>query len=224
MTELMKIRDGATRLFTSGQISAEITPEKYRRFTYPRLIPMMDFEVKQYRVNGFGGFMTMLTDTVFGMQLLTCAFMPYDGAKVPFLLIDIMLMKNKRIVFTEYYDTTSEKAEQPLLKKVYDKYKSLEDYHEKPAWYIRERAEYSLIKSLDPAGDRHELSRLVADSVRAYKKSAAEADKDINELEGLIAFRERMIKEGNPSSATLKKVFGEKGAADFFKNCVMPLG
>ena len=31
-----------------------------------------------------------------------------------------------------------------------------------------------------------------------------------------------MINEGNPSSDILKKVFGEEGAADFFRKCVMP--
>ena len=223
MTELMKIRDGVIRLFTSGQISAEVTDERYRSFSYPRIIPLMKFEVKQYRVKGFGGMMTMLTDTPFGMQLLTCSFTPGEGSKVPFLLIDIMLMNGRRIAFAEYYDCTREKSPQPLIQSVHDKYAYLDDYAEKPAWYIGERTGYSLIKTLDPKGDRHELARFEADNVRAYKHAALSAEQDIKELEGLFAFRERMIKEGNPSSAVLKKVFGEKGAAEFFKNAVMPI-
>lgn len=223
MTELMKIRDGVVRLFTSQLRSAEVTQDKYRSFSYPKFIPMMKFEVRQYKIEGFGGLMTMLTDSPFGMQLLTCSFMPYEGNKVPFLLIDIMIMNGKKIAFAEYYDCTAEKAPQPLLMKVYEKYKNLPQYNEKPAWYIGERTEYSLIKSLGASGDRHLLSRFVADSVRAYKSSAMAAEKDINELEGLISFRESMINEGNPSSAVLRKVFGEKGAEEFFKCCVMPL-
>ena len=223
MTELMKIRDGVIRLFTSQLSSCEVTPDKYRSFSYPKFIPMMKFNVKQYKIGGFGGLMTMLTDTPFGMQLLTCSFMPYEGNKVPFLLIAIMIMNGKKIVFAEYYDCTAEKTPQPLLVQVHEKYKSLPQYKEKPAWYISERTEYSLIKSLDKDAERHLLSGFIADSVRAYKKSALDAGKDIGELEGLISFRERMIKEGNPSSAVLKKVFGETGAAEFFKTCVMPL-
>lgn len=224
MSELLKIRDGVTKLFTSGTDSTEVTPAQYRSFCYPKTVKLMRFEVKQYRVKGFGGFMTMYTDTAFGMQLLTSAFMPYECADVPFLLIDIMTMKKKRLGFVEYYDCTEGKPEQPLLSAVHEKYCGLPEYSEKPAWYIGERSDYSLIKSLDPNGDRRLSAELTADSVRAYKKAAFSAEKHAANLDGLLAFRTRMINEGNPSSATLKKVFGEKGAEEFFVRCVMPDG
>ncbi len=222
MTELMKIRDGITRLFTSGLECREATAEKYRSFSYPRHIRLMHFDVQKQRIDGFGSLMTMLTDTVFGMQLLTCSFMPFEGAGVPYLLIDVMVMKNKRTVFVEYYDCTQANAAQPLLEKVCEKYCLVNDYDEKDAWYVSERTGYSLIKSLDPRGNRHELSRLIADSVRAYKRSALGAEKCSENLRGLLRFRERMMNEGNPSSAVLEKVFGKEGAREFFKSCVMP--
>ena len=223
MNELSKISKGVTGLFTAGRCCTEITEDRYRSFSYPKLLELMRFDVHQYRVPGFGGFMTMQTDTAFGMQLLTCAFMPYEGGRVPFLLIDLMLMKNKRIAFAEYYDCTEEKAPQPLLAEVCEKYKDLPEYVEKPAWYIGERTEYSLIKSLDPQGEPKQLARFVGDSVRAYKKAEMSAAKDPSGLDGLMRFRRRMVDEGNPSSAVLKKVFGEKGAEEFFLNCVMPV-
>ena len=64
----------------------------------------MTFKTRLLRVRGFGHLTTMRTDTVFGMKLLTCSFMPSEGKKVPYLLIDIMLMGKKRMIFVEYYD------------------------------------------------------------------------------------------------------------------------
>ncbi|MBR1432286.1 hypothetical protein [Ruminococcus sp.] len=163
----------------------------------------------------------MRTKGPFGMRLLTMSFMPFEGNSVPYLLTDIMEVGKKRLIFVEYYDCTAERSEQPLLKRVCEKYSGVPDYEEKPAWYIGERTGYSMIKSLE-ADSKVSLSEIAADSIRAYKKSAFSAGKSGENLAGLMKFRERMINEGNPSSDILKKVFGEKGAADFFKKCVMP--
>ena len=221
MTELQKIRDGITKLFTSGTDCEKVELGEYGDFSYPKMIKLMKFEVRQHRVNGFGKLMTMLTDTPFGMQLLTCSFMPFEGNSVPYLLIDIMIMKKKKTVFVEYYDCTNEKREQPFMREVFEKYSDVPDYDEKPAWYVGERTGYSLIKALAPDSDRLALARIAGDSVRAYKKSALSAPKE-EDIAGLLNFRRRMIEEGNPSSAVLKKVFGEKGYVDFFNTCVMP--
>lgn len=221
MTEPEKIEKGAVKLFTSGTDHSKIPEDAYSRFSYPKLIKLMKFDVRRYRINGFGHMMTMRTSGPFGMQLLTLSFMPFEGNSVPYLLIDIMKVGKKRLIFVEYYDCTAEKTAQPLLRKVCEKYADVPDYEEKPAWYIGERTDYSLIKSLK-ADSKVSLSEIAADSIRAYKKSAFSAGKSADNLTGLMKFRERMINEGNPSSGILKKVFGEKGAADFFKKCVMP--
>ncbi len=222
MTELEKIGKGAAELFMSGREHTEIPEDGYSRFSYPKLIKLMKFDVKRYRISGFGNMMTMRTDGPFGMQLLTMSFMPFEGNSVPYLLTDIMKMGKKRLIFVEYYDCTAEKPDQPLLEKICGKYAGVPDYAEKPAWYIGERTGYSLIKSLE-ADSSVRLSAIAADSIRAYRKAAFSAEKSESNLAGLMEFRERMINEGNPSSDILKKVFGEKGAADFFRDCVMPV-
>lgn len=221
MTEPEKIEKGSVRLFTSGTDHTLVPEDGYSRFSYPKLIKLMKFDVRRYRINGFGNMMTMRTKGPFGMRLLTMSFMPFEGNSVPYLLTDIMEVGKKRLIFVEYYDCTSERSEQPLLKRVCEKYSGVPDYEEKPAWYIGERTGYSMIKSLE-ADSKVSLSEIAADSIRAYKKSAFSAGKSGENLAGLMKFRERMINEGNPSSDILKKVFGEKGAADFFKKCVMP--
>ena len=166
--------------------------------------------------------MTMHTKTVFGMELLTASFMPGASVSVPYLLIDIMSVGKKLIAFVEYYDCRAEKMPPKSLEKVRDTFAGLEEYKEKPAWYLQERAPYSLIKHGKKA-DRDNLLRMVRASVEAYAKEAADASVDASNLSGLEAFRERMIHEGNPSSATLEKVFGKDGARDFFIKCVMPM-
>ena len=171
----------------------------------------MNFTTRLYRVYGFGHLMTMRTDTRFGMQLLTCSFMPSEGKNVPYLLIDIMLMEKKRMIFVEYYDCTKKQAPQPLLDRICRKYAGLPDHMEKPAWYIPERADYSLIKDVPRDLKKTTLAHVAVDSVRAYKAAAFSASSEDNDLSGLIEFRQRMIDEGNPSSAILQKTFGKEG-------------
>lgn len=220
MSELRYIRDKAESIFTKGMNAIPVPKDEYSSFSYPKIIKLMDFEVQRYRIPDFGQIMTMLTTTPFGMQLLTCSFMPFEGVSVPYLLIDIMNMKKKQAVFIEYYDCTANKPEQPILQYVYDKHHRLDDYPEKPAWYVSERTPYSLIKTTAPGTG--EMRRLAADSVKAYRKAVLAANKDAGNIPGLIYFRNRMLIEGNPSSAVLKRVFGEQGAERFFINCVMP--
>lgn len=220
MTELEFIRDRVTKLFTENRNAVLLPEDEYSRFSYPKIVKLMNFDVQRYKVEGFGQLMTMLTTTPFGMTLLTCSFMPFEGVSVPYLLMDIMTMKKKQTIFVEYYDCTARKSEQPVLKYVHDKYSALPEYPEKEAWYVSERTEYSLIKSTEPGS--HMLAKVALDSTKAYRKAVTSAGKDTANLPSLLNFRERMIKEGNPSSAVLKKVFGEKGAETFFTTCVMP--
>ncbi len=222
MKELRRIRDHVPKLFAPKEITERLPDDEYSRFSYPKTIKLMDFDVRRYRVQGFGNVMTMLTGTPFGMELLTCSFMPNEGKTVPFLLTDIMTVGKKRTIFVEYYDCTAGKPAQPVLERIHRRYDFLADYAEKPAWYISERTPYSLIKSLRP-GDDASLSEIAAKSIRAYSAAAFSAPEDAGNIDGLAKFRGRMINEGNPSSAVLKKVFGEAGAERFFRICVMPL-
>ena len=224
MKETGYIRRGIEKLFLKDRAYEDITPNEYAHFSYPGSIGLMRFDTHLFRVDGFGHLMTMETDTLFGMQLLTCSFMPSEGADVPYLLIDIMLMGKKRMIFAEYYDCTVNKVPQPLLESVHDRYAHLPEHEEKPAWYIKERTGYSLIKDIPQDGDRKLLARVAADSVRAYRRAAFSAFIDENNVSGLLKFRQRMITEGNPSSGVLKKVFGEKGYECYFTSCVMPDG
>ena len=220
---LSEIRTEITNAFTGAFESVRIPDDEYTDFSYPRFIKLMKFNTERYEIKGFGHFMTMHTKTRMGMELLTAAFTPGEGTNVPFLLTDMMTLGKKRTVFVEYYDCRSEKgreASMELLEKTAEKFSALPNYQEKDKWYVKERAPYSLIKC-GTAADDGKLSDMVISSVSAYLNEAKAASQDSENIKGLLAFRERMVKEGNPSSSVLEKVFGKAGAENFFKKCVM---
>ena len=197
----------------------ELPEDGYTHMKYPKLVPLMYFHVKQYRLEGFGNMMIMHTVTKMKMELLTVSVMPGEGRVMPFALIDAMTMKDKRCVFVEYYGCSRDEHNDAKLKEVYDRYKHLEDYPEKDKWYVHERQDYSLIKK----GSSEELVSMAVDSLKAYLDSIKGSKKDDSYKNDLKAFRERMIVEGNPSSSTLNMLLGKDGARKFMEDVVMPV-
>ena len=201
----------------------DIAPDQYKFMKYPRLLPMMKFSVSCFEIEDLGHLMVMNTNGMGGaMKLQTLSFTPNTGKEIPYLLIDTMSMKKKALAYVEYYNCTGKDLHFDLLEKIKEKYKSLPDYAEKDAWYIRERTEDSLIKGGENA-DENLLFEMVKESLDAYLAIAKEAPADARSLAGLKAFQERMLKEGNPSEGTMVKVLGKEGYEKFYKGCIMPL-
>ena len=153
------------------------------------------------------------------MQLTTVVVTPNTGKNVPFLLIDTMDMGKKHLCYVEYYDCTADGADKDLLLAASAPYADVADYAEKPAWYVSERMAGSLIKT----GDRARLIQMAADALAAYREQAAAAPVKPENLPGLKAFQQRMVKEGNPSTAALTRTLGKEGAETFFQTVVMPV-
>lgn len=199
---------------------AEKLPEDgYTHMRYPKLLPLMNFEVQRYRIGGFGSVFSMHTTTKMGMELLTLSFTPGEGKALPYLLLDSMSMKKKRCVFVEYYACGKEDLNDAALRAVWKKYKDLPAYEEKPGWYIAQREPYSLIRS----GEPEQLSDMAADSVRSYLDAIADSPEDPAYPEMVKEFRERMIRDGNPSSKTLEMLLKKDGAERFMREAVMPI-
>ncbi|MBR0451155.1 MAG: hypothetical protein IJI78_04110 [Oscillospiraceae bacterium] len=206
--------------YTLIKAGAKKLPEdKYSHMKYLSFLPFMHFYVDQYELEGFGHVMSMHTTTKMGMELLTLSFMPNSGKNLPYLLMDSMTMKDKRCVFVEYYGCGNRDLNDAALKKVYEEYRSLPDYNEKPGWYISEREPYSLIK----AGTEEELTGMAEASLDAYLSSIDSSVVDPGYTRQLEAFRKRMIEDGNPSSKTLEMLLKKDGAVRFMKEVVMPL-
>ena len=204
----------------SDFISCEKLPaDRYSEMKYPKLIPLMRFHVDRYKLDGFGHLMIMHTETKMGMELITMSFMPSECVNLPYLLVDAMTMKKKKCVFVEYYGCGSENLNDGKLKEVYEKYRNLPEYTGTENWYVKERRPYSLIKQ----GDEDALTDMAVSSVKAYLSSVQDCKIDEAYADKLKAFRNRMITEGNPSSATLKMLLKEDGAKTFMENVIMPL-
>ena len=194
----------------------DVTPEKYRIMGSL----MMRFHLEQYQVEGLGNLCVLKTRAMLGlMNLTTVVLTPSSGKNVPFLLIDTMDMGKKHLCYVKYYDCTAAGADKDLLLAASAPYTDVPDYAEKPAWYVQERMEGSLIKT----GDRARLDRMATDALKAYARQAAAAPVKAENWEGLKAFQRRMIEEGNPSTAALTKTLGKEGAEAFFRIVVMPL-
>jgi hypothetical protein len=101
--------------------------------------------------------------------------MPYEGNAVPFMLMDVVVSKKKCTLFTEYYDCTKNGTEQPLLAETAKKYADLDQYDEKPAWYVPERTSYSLIKE---STDETRVKECILESFRSYLAGMKKADLD----------------------------------------------
>ena len=194
----------------------EVTPEKYR--TMGSL--MMRFHLEQYEVEGLGNLCVLRTKAMLGlMELTTVVVTPNTGRNVPFLLIDTMDMGKKHLCYVEYYDCTADGADKDLILAASAPYVDVADYAEKPAWYVSERMAGSLIKT----GDRARLEQMAADALKAYTEQAAAAPVKPENLPGLKAFQQRMVQEGNPSTAALTRTLGKEGAETFFQTVVMPV-
>ena len=194
----------------------EITPEKYR--TMGSL--MMRFRLEQYEAEGLGNLCVLRTKAMLGlMKLVTVVVTPNSGKNVPFLLIDTMDMGKKHLCYVEYYDCTAEGADRDLLLAAGAPYADIADYAERPAWYVSERMAGSLIKT----GDRTRLEQMALDALVAYREQAAAAPVKEENIAGLRAFQQRMVQEGNPSTAALTRTLGREGAETFFETVVMPV-
>lgn len=210
-----------TESFSEATPLSALPADEYAEMRYPKFPALMRFSTKRYGQNAFGSVFSMDTRALGGlMQLCTLVFTPNVGTDVPLLLIDVMSMGKKRVAFVEYYDLTEKGAICPTLASIAKRYADIPNYAEKPAWYVGERAPYSLIKG---GADDARLVSMLTDSVSAYASLCAEnVEPRAENRVKLRAFIERMATEGNPSSATLKKVLGAKQADAFFRTRVMP--
>lgn len=210
----------ALSAFSACNPLREVPAGRYAVMAYPRFPKLMHFSVRMFAVEGFGNVSLMQTRAMGLMRLMTLVFTPNMGKRVPLLLIDVMQMGRKNAAFVEYYDLTQGGCDAPCLQAAAETYRALPDYAEKPAWYVEERAPYSLIKGGD---DKKALYAMLRDSVSAYAQTvAACTETGAENLTGLSAFIDRMVTDGNPSDATMTKVLGADGAKAFYTGVVMP--
>ena len=214
-----------SQTITSRLGAEEDTARDYAKMQYPIWLPLMQFEVHQYPINGFGQLMTMDTKMMGGiMKLSTIVFTPSSGIDMPFLLIDTMQMPGKNLAYVEYYDLTKDGAIIPRSEDYKKRFSSIPDYEETPAWYVDRRTPYSLIKG-GKGVKKEDLDNMVLYCIDCYLEAMNTAEIKEENIARLKEFQNEMVELGNPSTKTMTKVLGSKEAADyFFQRRVMPIG
>ncbi len=220
-----ELTDKISKIILGRLRGEEVTAPDFAKLQYPTWLPIMDFEIHQYKVQSFGQIMTMDTKMMGGiMKLTTMVFTPSSGIGMPFLLIDTMqMMGGKNLAYVEYYDMTNSGTALPQAENYRERFSEIPDYEETPAWYVKERTPYSLIKGGNGVS-KDDLDNMILFCIDCYLEGLNTAEDDPKNLEKLKAFQKRMIEEGNPSTNTMTKVLGSREAADyFFERIVMPL-
>ena len=221
---MFELTEKIAAIATARLGAIEETAPDFANMQYPSWLPLMNFEVHQYPIDGFGQLMVMDTKMVGGvMKLSTIVFTPNSGINVPFLLIDTMQMPGKNLAYVEYYDLTKDGADVHLSEKYKERFSDIPDYEETPAWYVERRTPYSLIKG-GKGVSKESLDQMVLFCIDCYLESINNAEVKEENIEGLKKFQQEMVELGNPSTATMSKLLGKEGADYFFQRIVMPVG
>ena len=205
----------------------EKTPKQYLHMSYPKLLPIMRFETHQYDVEQFGTVTTFQTRRLGGkMQLSTMVCTPSKGLEIPLLVVDCMVMpkKQRALCFVEFYDCTEKgMGDTRLFEGLHNRYSNYPDYEEKRAWYVKERAPYSMIKSDLAWQQGYGVQKMVRDTMEVYTLVAKHARKDGRNIRKIRELQQRMVEDGSPAKPILEKVLGKKEAESFFRTVVMPV-
>ena len=164
--------------------------------------------------------------TILGLSLLTVVFTPNRELDIPFVIIDFVEVRNKSTVFVEFYNENMKNKDyiKILDTKLKDKnnyYKGLEDYREKPNWYLPLRNKYSPLKK-GGKEDKEILMNMILDYLDEYLNFVSSINNEERNLKNidLEEFIENLIVKGNPSSNILKKALGEDGYNRFSRDII----
>ncbi|MFA9396886.1 MAG: hypothetical protein ACERKV_01280 [Clostridiaceae bacterium] len=198
-----------------------------KEFTYPKVLPIMKYKADKYKVDKLGN-MTILKCKMFNlMSLVTVVLTPDLSRNIPFVIIDIVCVRNKYISFFEFFDIHTnndeaiEKFKEDTLK-IKKKYKDLDEHIEKPNWYVPIRAKYSLLKHGNKDKE-YEISNMIMeclDNYLLFVSKAKEPEDIVSSRERLTMFIDDLINKGNPSSKPISKALGNEKAKKFFEDVV----
>lgn len=195
-------------------------------FSYPKYIPIFKFKAQQYKVIELGNMSILTSSSIIGLSLTTVVFTPGVGLDIPFVIIDFVSMKDKITVFVEFFNNHMNNKENiksldDNLNKLFYKYKCIENYIEKPNWYVPLRDKYSPLKK-GSKNNKKILEDMVLDYLNEYLNFVSSIKKDSTDIKNikLEEFIEDLIIKGNPSSKILKKALGEDGYKDFSRSVI----
>ena len=199
---------------------------EFESFSYPKYIKVFEFSVDQYKIENLGNMCILDGRSALGLSLITVVFTPSRELDIPFVIIDFVEIRNKSTVFVEFYNEhmTNKDYIKILDSKLKDKnnyYEFLEDYIEKPNWYVPLRNKYSPLKK-GGKEDKEVLMNMILDYLDEYLNFVSSTNNEERNLKNidLEEFIEDLIVKGNPSSNILKKALGDDGYNRFCREII----
>lgn len=202
-----------------------IEPVDAGEYSEIKMYGIMKFDVDQYDVKDFGNLSVMKMNMGF-MQMASFVLTPYEK-DVPMLSMDFIYVLGDRKTYTEYYDLTADKNSPEYsgvlteLKKLDERYFTLEDLKTTPAWYD-DLMTVAIHKQATSKEDE-KICKLFGDSVGLYMDASKRlekmpADARTKKLGITQEYCDRLIEKGGVSTDVFKKELGAEKTKDFFDN------
>lgn len=210
--------DAALQKASEGHTITEMDAGEYSQM---RLYGVMNFHVKQYKIEELGN-LSVMTVNVGLMQMATLVFSPFEK-DLPLLSCDYMYILGNRKAYLEFYDL-AEKDDTYMawiekFNAIPDTYSDIPETTASSAWY-----DDLLTADCYKAGktkDDEQLKALLVDTVSAYMEMADAypllADDKIPEKKARIKeYSDRLVDEGGISTSFFKKAIGPDATKAFF--------
>ena len=194
----------------------------------PGFMVTLDFDVQQYRIEGYGNLSIMKTDGV--QQMSTIVLTPFNK-DLPLISTDYMFMGENRISYIEFYGLGINGDENipafDALRPLTEKYAQFPDQPPTPGWFDEVRT-MGLFK-VSTYKDDDAISQMLYDSFR-ITLDASKSAPDLNAEERLARYTgtqeyvDHLISSPGVSTAIFNMCLGPERTSQFFNNVFFGTG
>ena len=194
----------------------------------PGFMVTLDFDVKQYEVEGYGNLSIMKTDGL--QQMSTIVLTPFNK-DLPLISTDYMFNGENRISYIEFYGLGIDGDENmPVfdsLRGLTDKYAHFANQPPTPGWFDEVRT-MGLFKVSGYQND-DEISQMLYDSFRITMDASKDApDQDaaqrVRRYENTQEYVDHLISNPGVSTAIFNMCLGQERTSQFFNNVFFGTG
>ncbi len=202
----------------------ELTPVDTGEFSTINIFGMMQFDVKQYVVEGYGNLSVMKTDGA--QQMATMVLAPFEK-DLPLISTDYMYNGEQHISYIEFYGLCADSKSadyQNVIKKlggVADAYKQLPNTTPTPAWYDEIRT-MGLFKMTN-YDEGETVGQMLFDSIRVTMDASTtmpqlNASQKAVKCAAIQQYSDNLVDMGGVSTDMFKMVLGVDTTKMFFNN------
>ncbi|WP_252213705.1 bilin reductase [Clostridium sp. VAP41] len=208
-------------LLTSSYDLKEVETGKFSNLQ----IQGIDYNIKQYEINGVGNLLVMDSKDSIKLQMASFVLTPYYKS-LPLFSTDYIYMNEKRNFLIEYYDLVPEKDELYLnymnkFANLKAEHNQLEDMTLKECWYDSLKP-VCTAKKADRAEDS-EISSMFVDNLQLFiemDKNSELLTTEERKLKWKITqdYTDGLVDNGGVSTNVFKAIIGSDATKEFFNN------